>query len=216
MKPIVSGSPHTRRPAALPRRWSWPRRASCSPASRWLLAIRLSLLWQPGGLGRAGGSAPLVAESRAGERPRKIQRLPKQARRSETPNRSSRGALSCGRRHERAKSEGRADPHAWFLGKQERRARPSSRPSRVTRQRVLPRESDTDLSAAFPLPSRPVRCWCRRPTSAHSTVLGPTGDIVYVNRPPRRCCRPTRTLEVMSIAIAYEATRHGIPTGRGA
>ena len=35
-------------------------------ASRWLLAIRLSLLWQPGGLGRAGGSAPLVAGSRAG------------------------------------------------------------------------------------------------------------------------------------------------------
>ena len=67
MKPIVSGSPRTRRPAALPRRWSWPRRAPCLLASRWLLAlaIRLSLLWQPGGLGRAGGSASLVADSRA-------------------------------------------------------------------------------------------------------------------------------------------------------
>ena len=29
-----------------------------------------------------------------------------------------------------------------------------------------------DLSAAFPLPSRPVRCWCRRPTLAHSTGGG--------------------------------------------
>ena len=65
MKLIVSGSPYTRRPAALPRRWSWPRRASCLLGSRWLLAIRLCLLWQPGGLGRTGGSAPLVAASRA-------------------------------------------------------------------------------------------------------------------------------------------------------
>ena len=65
IKPIVSASPHTRRPAALPRRWSWPRRASCLLASRWLLAIRLCLLWQPGGLGRPGGSVPFVAVSRA-------------------------------------------------------------------------------------------------------------------------------------------------------
>ena len=42
-------------------------RASCLLASRWLLAIRPSLLWQPGGLGRTGGAAPLVAGSRARE-----------------------------------------------------------------------------------------------------------------------------------------------------
>ena len=36
------------------------------------------------------------------------------------------GAPPPGRRHERAKSEGRTSPDdAWFLGKQERRARPS-------------------------------------------------------------------------------------------
>ena len=80
MKPCVSGPPPTRRPAALPRRWSWPRRASCLPSSRWLLAIRLSLLWQPGGLGRAGGSAPLVAETRADAAACRISRLPMQAR----------------------------------------------------------------------------------------------------------------------------------------
>ena len=54
---------------------------------------------------------------------------------------------ACGRRHERAKSEGRTSPDAWFLGKQERRARASSRPSRVTCQRVLPRASERPDSA---------------------------------------------------------------------
>ena len=60
-------------------------------------------------------------------------------------SRSSRAAPSprtfgCGRRHERANSEGRTSPDACFLGEQERRARRSSRPPRVSRQRVLPRD----------------------------------------------------------------------------
>ena len=57
------------------------------------------------------------------------------------PSQASIRTPPSGRRHERAKTEGRTSPDAWFLGKQERRARPSSRPSRVTRQRVLPRVS---------------------------------------------------------------------------
>jgi hypothetical protein len=61
-------------------------------------------------------------------------------------------ALGIGRRHERAKSEGRTSPDAWFLAKQERRARPSSRPSRVTRQRALPRDSERAVLARLALP----------------------------------------------------------------
>ena len=57
--------------------------------------------------------------------------------------------LETGRRHERAKCEGRTRPDAWFLGKQERRARLSSRPSRVTRQRVLPRESTREVGCTW-------------------------------------------------------------------
>ena len=65
----------------------------------------------------------------------------------------SRGVTALGRRHERAKSEGWTSPDAWFLGEQERRARPSSRPSRVTRQRVLPRESKRRVRAVRMLSS---------------------------------------------------------------
>ena len=67
-------------------------------------------------------------------------------------------------------------------------------------RRVLDsRKATPDLSAAFPVPSRPVRCWCRRPTLAHSTGGGSTGDIVYVNRPPRRCVvRPVRSRSCQS------------------
>ena len=53
-------------------------------------------------------------------------------------------ALATGRRHQRAKSEGRTRPNACFLGEQERRARLSSRPPRVSRLRVLPRESASE------------------------------------------------------------------------
>ena len=48
--------------------------------------------------------------------------------------------IAVGRRHKQANSEGRTSPDACFLGEQERRARRSSRPPRVRRRRVLPRD----------------------------------------------------------------------------
>ena len=56
---------------------------------------------------------------------------------------------AVGRRHERANSEGRTSPDACFLGEQERRARRSSRPPRVSRRRVLPRDSERAVLVAL-------------------------------------------------------------------
>ena len=79
--------------------------------------------------------------------------------------------IPLGRRHERANSEGRTSPDAWFLGKQERRARRSSRPPRVTRQRVLPR--DCASQGRWPHGSRQARsCLCSpwRPPEGESLL----------------------------------------------
>ncbi len=94
-----------------------------------------------------------------------------------------------------------------------RRRRPHRRVKGPTHDpRHNPRQGRPRGRRLFAENHTPVRLLARHP----DRLVGPTGDIVYVNRPPRRCCRPTRTLEVMSIAIAYEPTRHGIPTRRGA
>ena len=100
------------------------------------------------GAAQAAISSPLL--SAQSDRPAAVaQTIARVALQSRGPSgresRSSRAAPSprtfgCGRRHERANSEGRTSPDACFLGEQERRARRSSRPPRVSRQRVLPRD----------------------------------------------------------------------------
>jgi len=105
-----------------------------------------------------------------------------------------------GRRHERANSEGRTSPDAWFLGEQERRARRSSRPSRVTRQRVLPRDCASQPSASRSptdalLPMQPVAS--AGPESLLCLVLGGSaGQRLVAVRPTTSSCadctrRPT-------------------------
>jgi hypothetical protein len=93
---------------------------------------------------------------------------------------SSRGqprtlTVATGRRHKRANSEGRTSPDACFLGEQERRARRSSRPPRVRRRRVLPRECERRGRAALAPPSwqsaSPCRPW-QTPPGASSRAAG--------------------------------------------
>jgi hypothetical protein len=97
--------------------------------------------------------------------------------REDESDRADRGSrtLEIGRRHKRANSEGRTSPDACFLGEQERRARRSSRPPRVRRRRVLPRECERRGRAALAPPSwqsaSPCRPW-QTPPGASSRAAG--------------------------------------------
>ena len=96
----------------------------------------------------------------------------------------SRGVTALGRRHERAKSEGWTSPDAWFLGKHERRARPSSRPSCVSRRRVLPRDCASQGRRLHgPRPGRSCLCSLWRPPDGESLLRVVQGAVGLSSNP---------------------------------
>jgi len=140
---------------------------------------------------RCDRPAPTVADTLLCRHCRSAHRAGSRAKRNRpTP---SGDTAEFGRRHERANSEGRTSPDACFLGEQERRARRSSRPPRVSRQRVLPR--DCASQGRRPHGARPPRsCLCSRGvrrTASRCCVPSIREEIRGLDRAPARSLRAT-------------------------